>query len=117
MISVWLMLLIAIFCAYDYAKSVEPEMERPVITEIYQEEDSVTLKWTPVEYATSYSIHRRHPNSEWEFVKSVGSSQTSYTDEGAADGNYQYCVRSCNSGMGVMYWSGFSAAAQPELQN
>ena len=64
-----------------------------------------------MEYATIYSIHRKVGTGDWEFVKSVSSSNRTYTDVGAAGEGYQYVVRACNVSLGVYHWSGFSAAA------
>ena len=107
---IWAVLLTACVGVYSFAKNLDPLLEAPVITSVYNKDGSVVLTWSPVEYATIYSIHRRIGTGDWEFVKSVSSSKRMYTDEGAAGKQYQYVMRACNVSLEEFHWSGFSAA-------
>lgn len=113
-IAVWILLTASVLVIYTFARSVHPAMETPEIISITSDGSNVTLKWNPVEYVTSYSIHRKAAGSnDWELVKAVGSGTTTFVVENATAGDL-YCVRSCNYSLGTYHWSDFSAPVSAE---
>ena len=70
---------------------------------VYNVYEGVTVKWTAVEGAESYSLYRQIPGGSWEVLK-TGSTELSYTDKAVQFASeYVYAIQACNATGGGAY--------------
>ncbi len=77
----------------------------PVLTDVYDANPGLTLKWSKVSGATDYRVFRKTEGSGWKTLTTVKSTQLTYTDKTAVVGTkYLYTVRALNGSKSGWYY-------------
>ena len=105
----WILLIVCAWSLFSFAQHFAPEINAPEIISVTANGDgAIVIKWSGVDFATSYRVFRRVPGEEYKLLKVVPNSTFSYTDSGAAGQGYEYAMRACNGSMGNLNLSGYS---------
>ena len=70
---------------------------------VYNVYEGITIKWTAVKGAESYSLYRQVPGGTWEVLK-TGLTELSYIDQAVQFASeYVYAIQACNTTGGSAY--------------
>ena len=87
-----LILLLTAFFYRGSHKTVEI-LTTPVIQTFSYKNDLLALKWTPVEYATSYRIFYKNQGGDWKHIDTVPYTKTVYKKNKSIKDLTQFAVK------------------------